>query len=750
MPSTATDVIDGVSTSTAAKAPVRGIIAGNHSLSGLSAFSAITAAGTSSLTPADDERWLAANQTTAAARLIYISRSGAWEIAPDSDGARDLRAGTLVFTQDGLIYGLDTSDPIVPGTTSLTWSVRNDIALSGLLAAASGSSLVGHIAAGTGAVARTVQGKLRELLYITDFSGVDPTGVGDSTAGILAAEAARAAGQVLVWTPGTFKITDDITALVAGSWLMHGCTINSTEGRLIVSRDNFAIETIGVATFNFTGSATDTEYRRAIRAGGGLSAEYGVTGTIAVGDTSFVADTIGEAATLAAGDWVHVVHHDPSNYIRLEMKQVASVAGTTINLTSPFGQAFDATYPIEWLKVATKYENIKIKGLKIVCPDPGADGLAVDIQPGIFNFELSGCDITMDRGYGFAVYGVFNPNILNNRIRRHKGQTAAISTCQGGRTEGNTWFVEGDAGTNGALKLETGTYAHHLVGNQVFGLNGGSGAIYVNNVNHCVIADNTVVGRTSASNAFSINGASNNIFANNKVINCADAFVVSVDTAPTPDMASVGNTFVGNSVRNAATGITNGAGCTSTVLSLDVDATVTTPINNGGTLIGFHKDNTTGAMKAVGGLAVGNVAVANANVLDWYEEGTWTPALTFETAGDVNVAYTTQSGRYTRIGNKVFVDAYILTSTFTHTTAVGALKITGLPFGVATVQAIMNTLMQGYTKANYTQVAGHASVGDSFLKLLAGGSAQAVAFLAVADMPTGGTVSLRISGHYEV
>ena len=54
------------------------------------------------------------------------------------------------------------------------------------LAASSGSSLVGFLQSGTGAVATTVQTKLRESVSVLDF-GADPTGVADSTAAIQAA-----------------------------------------------------------------------------------------------------------------------------------------------------------------------------------------------------------------------------------------------------------------------------------------------------------------------------------------------------------------------------------------------------------------------------------------------------------------------------------------------------------------------------------------------------------------------------------
>lgn len=73
-------------------------------------------------------------------------------------------------------------------------------------------------------------------------------------------------------------------------------------------------------------------------------------------------------------------------------------------------------------------------------------------------------------------------------------------------------------------------------------------------------------------------------------------------------------------------------------------------------------------------------ASTNANTLDDYEEGTWTPVLTFTTIGDLTVAYSAQIGRYVKIGKMVHLHGFINTTTFTWTTATGEMRITGLPF----------------------------------------------------------------------
>lgn len=67
------------------------------------------------------------------------------------------------------------------------------------------------------------------------------------------------------------------------------------------------------------------------------------------------------------------------------------------------------------------------------------------------------------------------------------------------------------------------------------------------------------------------------------------------------------------------------------------------------------------------------------NVLDEYEEGSWSPTVTCATPGDLGVSYTAQTGRYTRIGRLVVV-YFRLRYTPTFTTASGELRLTGLPF----------------------------------------------------------------------
>jgi len=71
------------------------------------------------------------------------------------------------------------------------------------------------------------------------------------------------------------------------------------------------------------------------------------------------------------------------------------------------------------------------------------------------------------------------------------------------------------------------------------------------------------------------------------------------------------------------------------------------------------------------------VASADPNTLDDYEEGTWTPTITFGGAS-VDLTYGDQSGYYTKIGNRVYIQAYIRLTN--KGTSVGIAQVKSLPF----------------------------------------------------------------------
>ena len=75
------------------------------------------------------------------------------------------------------------------------------------------------------------------------------------------------------------------------------------------------------------------------------------------------------------------------------------------------------------------------------------------------------------------------------------------------------------------------------------------------------------------------------------------------------------------------------------------------------------------------------VASADANTLDDYEEGTWTPTWTGSSTNPTVTYDINRNGKYTKIGNVVYISARVGISTIT--SGSGNANISGLPFAVA-------------------------------------------------------------------
>ena len=106
----------------------------------------------------------------------------------------------------------------------------------------------------------------------------------------------------------------------------------------------------------------------------------------------------------------------------------------------------------------------------------------------------------------------------------------------------------------------------------------------------------------------------------------------------------------------------------STILTVDGSGNISTP----------NTFTSTGAITGTGGIYLGGTA--SANLLDDYEEGSWTPALTATTA-PTSVTYSHTTGRYRRIGDLVYVTgAFQITG---RSGGSGQVIVDGLPFNVS-------------------------------------------------------------------
>jgi hypothetical protein len=124
------------------------------------------------------------------------------------------------------------------------------------------------------------------------------------------------------------------------------------------------------------------------------------------------------------------------------------------------------------------------------------------------------------------------------------------------------------------------------------------------------------------------------------------------------------------------------------------------------------------------------VASANANNLDDYEEGTFTPTASGTTSAGVGT-YGQQLGRYTKIGRMVTVQVTLYWSAHTGT---GFIKLTNLPF----------------TTANITDNYASVSFFLQSVSLTAGNYVQGVTLqnstsIDVYQYPTGGTTTSQVA-----
>lgn len=131
---------------------------------------------------------------------------------------------------------------------------------------------------------------------------------------------------------------------------------------------------------------------------------------------------------------------------------------------------------------------------------------------------------------------------------------------------------------------------------------------------------------------------------------------------------------------------------------------------------------------------------------------TWTPVLTFATVGDLSVAYSAQVGSYTKIGKLITLTCNIVTTTFTHTTASGALQVTGLPVAAKTLTsyAAEGTLSHAGLTTGSVPVSAEIGSAASLVTFKASsGTPSAISSIAAANTTTGTQVTLNFTIQYE-
>jgi len=133
--------------------------------------------------------------------------------------------------------------------------------------------------------------------------------------------------------------------------------------------------------------------------------------------------------------------------------------------------------------------------------------------------------------------------------------------------------------------------------------------------------------------------------------------------------------------------------------------TVDRPLSgSGASLTSLPAANLTGSLPAISGASLtgitGNIAFpatqsasADANTMDDYEEGSWTPTIS-DSSGNNGTADSNNDGKYTKIGKIVFICAYVSVSSMGSVS--GSIRVTGLPFTSSSDESTQGGLSTSY------------------------------------------------------
>lgn len=122
-----------------------------------------------------------------------------------------------------------------------------------------------------------------------------------------------------------------------------------------------------------------------------------------------------------------------------------------------------------------------------------------------------------------------------------------------------------------------------------------------------------------------------------------------------------------------------------------------------------------------------HAAGMTSELLNDYEEGTWTPVLHREVGGAITAVYGTQTGKYVKIGNLVTVSCFVDVTSVT-LQGTGANEVRGLPYAPTT-----NTLDAGSVARNnvFTTDVVHSCFGWSDSRILFSSNVNSSAATAV-------------------
>ena len=574
----------------------------------------------------------------------------------------------------------------------------SDIELDDLLAP-SGSNSVGYLPAGTGAVASTVQTKLRESISVKDF-GATGNGVTDDTAAIQAAITAGA-GKRVYFPAATYIISSALT-IVSSNTRLEGGGVGT-----VIKNTSLT----GHALKFFPNNTTAT--------------------SVFLNNCGIADMLIYSIADKTAGAGVYALQ---CNGFRLDRVQIQNhpegllVSGGQLNV-------FNAATIFASSAVLTGAPVANSQAVRF-CEAPIDGGL----YQNCFTCEVTNIIVGASRclGKGIRVESCDGLHITNGYIAGAYSDEVFIKVVTAAQYVANLAFenvyLDG-LGIAAAPANRNGiNFPASALGN-VFSVSFDNG----------FIGNYSGKGVVCGENVYQVSFTGGTKFGN--IDNWAIDFVGSnttteliVDACQFRDVGEVTTNTGGVSV--------------STVASVVITGNTFSGIGN----TGASAISTSGTSNY--GVIENNAFYLNTvNITD---TATWTkviglpvafsPTITFAVPGDLAVTYSTRSGRSMQKGNLCTATFNLVTSSFTFTTASGNLLITGFPVTSSTAvsPAIGAVVFSGITKATYTSVVCRKETANTQLNFQASGSGVVVSNVVAADTPSAGSITLIGTVTYEV
>lgn len=382
----------------------------------------------------------AAGTTTPA--TTYTSSSGS---TPNSNPIV-LDSSGRVSGEIWLVYNatykfvIKDSDEVTIGTYDNIGGAVTYSTMTTIFSASNGSSLIGFIQAGNGAVARTAQSKMRDVISFLDFGGSTSNIASQNNTAMTAALAYVASIGAELYIP-------------AGTYLFS-TEFSTTDKSVSIVGDgddtilDFTALSSGTA-FSFDSTLTSMPNLSVSPSEGATSLTFASAPSLSSGDVIILYNPTGSSFSTAR-----------SYYRSGEFCKVADISGTTVTLSSPLYSAYTAASMSNYKLADSK---ISIRNLNIIGGSGSYNLINVSCTKGVvfenvtaFN-KYNSC-VTFDRCYDISYV---NPKVFNVGAG---GDDYGIvfGNCQNGRIIGGDSYGRRHAVAQGGSDVTGGVPVRNI------------------------------------------------------------------------------------------------------------------------------------------------------------------------------------------------------------------------------------------------------------------------------------------------